>query len=279
MPEITRHFVSRAYIVKGDKVLLIKGKTGHWIPPGGHLKRDELPPHTAVRECEEETGMKIKLIDKYRTSNAKFSSAHVLPQPDHLEVHDVEENHQHIAFIYFARFDSENELVNQKKIKQFRWFTREDLEKETLKDSVKYYGKRAIKELGKEPEPSPGETSAEGTGTGESGKGTPAGTGGKDGEGTKQKTDEEMMKELTPGGGGGDTGGGILSKVKAGGKLLSGLSKVKNIVKRDKGQSAEDILEEQKKELAKGSGGQAEGKPEEKEGKSEKTGDKSAEQK
>ncbi len=242
MPEITRHFVSRAYIVKEDKVLLIKGKTGHWVPPGGHLRRDELPPHTAVRECEAETGMKVKLIDKYRTSNAKFSSAHVLPQPDHLEVHDVEENHQHIAFIYFARFESEKEMVNQKKIRQFRWFTRDDLEKETLKDSVKYYGKRAIKELGVKPEPAP-------AGTGEAGTEAPAGTEGKKEGGEGGKTDEELMKELTPGGSGGK--GGILSKVKAGGKLLSGLSKVKNIVKRGKGQTAEEILEEQKKELEK----------------------------
>ena len=43
MAEITRHFISRVYTVKDGKVLLIKGKTGNWLPPGGHIEMDELP--------------------------------------------------------------------------------------------------------------------------------------------------------------------------------------------------------------------------------------------
>ncbi len=149
MAEMTRHFISRIYPVKDGKVLLIKGKMGHWIPPGGHIEMDELPTHTAVREMKEETGYKIVL----KGVKEKFTSAHVLPSADHVEVHDVEDNHQHIAFIYFAEIEEDPENKEPKGSREYKWFTEEDLENIPLKDSIKFFAKKAIKELSPKPEP------------------------------------------------------------------------------------------------------------------------------
>ncbi|MBN2043095.1 MAG: NUDIX domain-containing protein [Candidatus Aenigmarchaeota archaeon] len=149
MAETTRHFISRVYPVKDGKVLLIKGKTGHWLPPGGHIEMDELPTQAAVREVREETGYKIAL----RGQKRKFQSAHVLPPADHVEVHDVEENHQHIAFIYFAEIEDDPKTPNPKGNREVKWFTPEELESTPMKDSVKYFAGKAIRELSPKPEP------------------------------------------------------------------------------------------------------------------------------
>lgn len=79
--------VGGVFVVKGEEVLLIKrGGTpnkGKWSYPAGYLEYDERPEHGAVRELEEETGLKadpveLKLVatiqlehpDKYVVGNA-----------------------------------------------------------------------------------------------------------------------------------------------------------------------------------------------------------------
>jgi ADP-ribose pyrophosphatase YjhB (NUDIX family) len=79
--------VGGVFVVKGEEVLLIKrGGTpnkGKWSYPAGYLEYDEKPEHGAVRELEEETGLKadpekMKLVatiqlehpDKYVVGNA-----------------------------------------------------------------------------------------------------------------------------------------------------------------------------------------------------------------
>jgi ADP-ribose pyrophosphatase YjhB (NUDIX family) len=147
MTEVTRHFVANAYVVKDYSVLLIKSRNGQWIPPGGHVEMDELPPYTAARKCREEAGVEIKLQEKAAGEHMKFACTHILLQPDHMEIHDINEHHQHIAFIYFAHFISGSSKTDTTKLRETKWFTTEDLELEIMKDSVKYFAARAIQEL------------------------------------------------------------------------------------------------------------------------------------
>jgi ADP-ribose pyrophosphatase YjhB (NUDIX family) len=52
-------------IYKKEKILLVKRgeapKKGCWQLPGGFVEFGEMPPKTAIREIEEETGLKIKI--------------------------------------------------------------------------------------------------------------------------------------------------------------------------------------------------------------------------
>ena len=41
---------------------------GHWGFPKGHVEKSESEEQTAVRECAEETGLKITLISGFRVS-------------------------------------------------------------------------------------------------------------------------------------------------------------------------------------------------------------------
>ncbi|MEK6896397.1 MAG: NUDIX domain-containing protein [Nanoarchaeota archaeon] len=52
------------YIFHQNKLLLIHhAKLNIWLPPGGHIESNEIPDDAALREIEEETGIKARIID------------------------------------------------------------------------------------------------------------------------------------------------------------------------------------------------------------------------
>jgi 8-oxo-dGTP pyrophosphatase MutT (NUDIX family) len=62
-----RHFTVAVFVVWEGKVLLhLHRKLGMWLPPGGHIERDELPDDAAVREVFEETGVEVELVGERR---------------------------------------------------------------------------------------------------------------------------------------------------------------------------------------------------------------------
>ncbi len=59
---IKREFSAGGVLFKGDEVLLIKNPSGKWTFPKGNVEEGERPEDTAVREVEEETGIKGKIV-------------------------------------------------------------------------------------------------------------------------------------------------------------------------------------------------------------------------
>lgn len=63
------NIASECYVIKDGKVLMFKRSEtaskfpGWWIGPGGHVDHDEDVLTAAVREIEEEAGIKVKLSD------------------------------------------------------------------------------------------------------------------------------------------------------------------------------------------------------------------------
>lgn len=60
--------VAAATLIEQDgKVLLTRRagdpQKGFWVPPGGFVDYDEDPRQAAIRECEEETGLKVEILD------------------------------------------------------------------------------------------------------------------------------------------------------------------------------------------------------------------------
>jgi 8-oxo-dGTP pyrophosphatase MutT (NUDIX family) len=67
MYKIGRHFTVAVFVVWEGKVLLhLHRELGIWLPPGGHIERNELPDDAAVREVLEETGVKAELVGERR---------------------------------------------------------------------------------------------------------------------------------------------------------------------------------------------------------------------
>jgi len=121
MTEVTRHFTATTFVVHEDKVLLHRHpKQGLWLPPGGHIERDELPHDAAVREVLEETGLNARLhTENAAVRMAELMECGVVPQPAHILVEDINPFHQHIDFIYYAKLPTGESTASDHESEQF----------------------------------------------------------------------------------------------------------------------------------------------------------------
>lgn len=133
--ETTRHFTATIYLVnEGATVLHEHDRLGIWLPPGGHLRQDELPHRAALREAREETGLDVELVQA--ASGTRSETARPLPEPatmllEDINVYDGTVGHQHIDFIYYGRCagravapEGDGEVAAGR----WHWFTEADLE-------------------------------------------------------------------------------------------------------------------------------------------------------
>lgn len=151
--ETTRHFVATVYVVSdGATCLHEHDRLGMWLPPGGHIRRDELPHEAAVREAREETGFDVELL----APEGALSSPTVrsLPRPHHflledIDVCDGEVGHQHVDFVFYGRADSRDidpAGDDEAPPEEWRWFTPADLRehRDRLEPDVAEVGRRAV---------------------------------------------------------------------------------------------------------------------------------------
>jgi 8-oxo-dGTP pyrophosphatase MutT (NUDIX family) len=150
--ETTRHFVATVYVVHdGATALHHHDKLEMWLPPGGHIDRDELPHEAAAREVREELGLDPTLV----APQGDLSSPTVesLPQPQSFLLEDIntcdgEVGHQHVDFVFYGAVESRNITPGQgeQPVDDWEWFTPADLRKrsEELAADVIENGKRAI---------------------------------------------------------------------------------------------------------------------------------------
>ena len=103
-----RHFTVSGFVSDGGRTALHwHPRIAKWLPPGGHVERDEDPIEAVLREVREETGIEVEVLP----TAAPF--AHTQPAqlaaPATIGVYDLERDgatpgpHQHIDFIYFTQ--------------------------------------------------------------------------------------------------------------------------------------------------------------------------------
>lgn len=138
-------FAVAVYVVHNDKVLFINHKQLNiWLPLGGHIELDEDPEHAAVREVKEESGLDIQLFgEKPRFERPGVKS---LIAPPYLNIHQINETHRHVGFIYFATSKTDKIELAVNEHNDIRWLSLADLDKPeyNLYDDVKYYGQKAL---------------------------------------------------------------------------------------------------------------------------------------
>ncbi len=103
---LERHPTSTAYVVAGDRTLLLwHAKLRMWLPPGGHAEPNEDPVQAALREAREESGLDVEVIAP--PDLLVVTRPEVKPPPVVILIEDIVREdqpfHQHIDHVYFTR--------------------------------------------------------------------------------------------------------------------------------------------------------------------------------
>jgi 8-oxo-dGTP pyrophosphatase MutT (NUDIX family) len=103
-----RHFTVTGFVSHRGRTALHWHRLGAWLPPGGHIERDEDPLQAVLREVREETGLDVDVIPT--PPPFAYTDPRQLPAPAAMAVYDLGEgdrslpqHHQHIDLIYFTR--------------------------------------------------------------------------------------------------------------------------------------------------------------------------------
>lgn len=140
-----RHFTVAVFVVWGGKVLLhFHRKLRMWLPPGGHIERDELPDEAAVREVFEETGLRVELVGEKRED---VSDPVQLHRPAGVQLENIAPGHQHIDLIYFARPRGSVEIHATYSEDKVGWYGPEDWEDLRVNAEVTGWCERALSAL------------------------------------------------------------------------------------------------------------------------------------
>jgi 8-oxo-dGTP pyrophosphatase MutT (NUDIX family) len=102
---LEHHFTVTGYIVHGSSVVLHWHRKGQlWLPPGGHIERDEDPVTALHREVREETGLSVEVVaPRY---DLTFAYPRLLPPPMLMQIADSPEpgpRHEHVDLVYVCR--------------------------------------------------------------------------------------------------------------------------------------------------------------------------------
>jgi 8-oxo-dGTP pyrophosphatase MutT (NUDIX family) len=152
--ETTRHFTATVYVVEGGATLLHEHeRLGRWLPPGGHVGRDELPRESARREVHEETGLDVELLAG--EGSVEGPATRELPGPEHLLLHDIHRyddgsiGHQHVDFVYFGRAEGRalDPDGGERDTEHWEWLAPADL-RERARAEVVDLGLAAIEAVG-----------------------------------------------------------------------------------------------------------------------------------
>ena len=137
-----RHFTVAVFVVRDGKVLLHwHRKLGMWLPPGGHIERDELPDEAAVREVLEETGIEVELVGERREDVEDPVQLH---RPAGVQLEDIGPGHQHIDLIYFARPEGPPDIRHEFSTDRVGWYAPEDWDDMAVNAEVRGWCEKAL---------------------------------------------------------------------------------------------------------------------------------------
>lgn len=137
-----REFTATVYILDQEQrvLLIFHRKLKKWLPPGGHLDPNEIPPDAACREAKEETGLDIELIHQENVWVERWN-AKSFPRPYLCLLQEIpafgdQSPHQHVDFLYLGRPIGGQELQNARETDGLRWFTLEEIESLTSDEDI-----------------------------------------------------------------------------------------------------------------------------------------------
>jgi 8-oxo-dGTP pyrophosphatase MutT (NUDIX family) len=141
---ISRDFTVAVFVVHRDHVVLHRhAKLGMWLPPGGHIERDELPDEAAIREVIEETGIAVELIGERGIGIDYPDQPIQLVRPEGIQLEVIADDHQHIDLIYFARPVGATDRLPDL-LDGMAWIASDALDRLTLTSEVRDWSHKAF---------------------------------------------------------------------------------------------------------------------------------------
>jgi 8-oxo-dGTP pyrophosphatase MutT (NUDIX family) len=142
-------FTVAIFVVHDGKILLIHHrKLDKWLPLGGHIELDEDPEQAALCEAKEESGLEVELFGERPPTTSPGTRALIAPR--FLDIHRINETHEHIGLIYWARpKNSAATKLATEEHHDIRWCFADELDKlqPSMTDAVKWYCRKAIEEI------------------------------------------------------------------------------------------------------------------------------------
>ncbi len=139
------HFSSSAFVVnkKRTKMLVVYHIINDgWIYPGGHADGEDNLLSVAIREVNEETGLKAKVLN-----NSIFGIQSV-PVKGHIKRGNYISAHIHFDVIYLMEADDTIPLIyREDESKGVKWVSFEESTDETMCDFIRPIHKKLIKKL------------------------------------------------------------------------------------------------------------------------------------
>jgi ADP-ribose pyrophosphatase YjhB (NUDIX family) len=128
--------VATGYIFSNNKVLLVHhNKLNLWLPVGGHINKNENFDEALKREIKEETNLDIEILNQsYIPLNGNVKKN--LATPFYVNVHSVGD-HDHCSLFYICKALNPKELKPNNELKDFKWFSKDNLNKNNVPADVK----------------------------------------------------------------------------------------------------------------------------------------------
>ena len=142
-------FTVAVFIVHDGRVILVHHRQlDMWLPVGGHIELDEDPEQAALREAEEESGLRVELLGERPPTTEPGCRALIAPR--FLDIHRINPTHDHIGMIYWARPLAGEVTLAEREHHGIRWVRVDELDglQPPMKESVKWYCRQAIREVG-----------------------------------------------------------------------------------------------------------------------------------
>lgn len=139
------HFSASAFLVnkKRNKMIVVYHIINDgWIYPGGHADGDDNLLSVAVREVEEETGLKAKILDEniYAIQSA--------PVKGHIKSGKYVSSHIHFDVLYLMEADDRSPLkYKENESKGVNWISFEEADDKTMCDFIRPIHKKIIEKL------------------------------------------------------------------------------------------------------------------------------------
>ena len=141
-------FTVAIFVVHLDRVLVIHHrKLDKWLPLGGHIELDEDPEQAALRETLEESGLQVELVGERPPTTSPGTRALIAPR--FLDIHRINDTHEHIGMIYFARPRAGDVTLATAEHHAIRWCTAAEVDtlSPPMSEAVKWYCHQALAEV------------------------------------------------------------------------------------------------------------------------------------